>query len=106
MATSLYLFVMASVYILHSPSSDKFYIGFNTLSVEERTARHLQEYYQNKFTSSYADWNLFFQLKCETNEQARKIEAHIKKMKSKAYIKNLIKFPEIYEKLLQKFKDS
>ena len=97
---------MASVYILHSPSADKYYIGFTTLLVEERLDRHLKEYYQNKFTAAYADWMLFIEINCETNEQARKIEAHIKKMKSKVYIKNLMKYPDMIEKLLQKYKDS
>jgi putative endonuclease len=97
---------MATVYILHSKSADKFYIGFTSIQIEERFERHLNGYYQNKFTATYSDWILFCEIKCESNEQARKIEAHIKKMKSKVYINNLIKYPEIIEKLLQKFKDS
>ena len=97
---------MATVYILYSKFADKFYIGYTTIQVEDRLERHLKKYYQNKFTSTYSDWELFCEIECETNEQARKIEAHIKKMKSKVYINNLIKYPEIIEKLLKKIKDS
>jgi putative endonuclease len=38
-----------------------------------------------------------------TIEQAHKIENHIKKMKSKKYIENLKKYPEISLRLLQKY---
>jgi len=71
---------MATVYILYSKFADKFYIGFTTIQVEDRLERHLKKYYQNKFTSTYSDWELFCEIECETNEQARKIEAHIRKM--------------------------
>ena len=97
---------MSRVYILFSKTADKFYIGFTTLQVEERIERHFKGYYKNKFTSTYNDWELFCEIECESADQARKIEVHIKKMKSKVYINNLQKYPEIIEKLLQKFKDS
>jgi putative endonuclease len=97
---------MATVYILHSKFADKFYTGFTTIQVEDRLERHFNGYYKNKFTAAYSDWYLFCEIKCETNEQARKIEVHIKKMKSKIYIKNLIKYPEIIAKLIQKYKES
>ena len=35
---------------------------------------------------------------------ARKIETHIKKMKSRTYCKNLLKYDEIMEKLIEKYR--
>ena len=37
-------------------------------------------------------------------DEARNIEAHIKKMKSKTYIENLKKYSDLREKLLEKYK--
>ncbi len=93
----------AYCYILYSQSYDKFYIGFTTLSVEERLKHHLQHYYDNKYTKFTDDWKVFLEIECKDNEQARNVEKHIKKMKSKVYIRNLKKYPEIIEKLLNKY---
>ena len=94
---------MATVYILYSKSAEKFYVGFTTIPTNERLQRHLNNYYQNKFTSPFKDWELFYEIPCESEKQARLIEAHIKKMKSKQYILNLGAFPEISQKLLEKY---
>jgi len=94
---------MAVVYILHSSIADKFYIGFTNLSAEERLNRHLNHYYKKSFTSKYSDWTLFLEIFCHSDSQARKIEKHIKKMKSKHYLRNLVAFPEISQKLLEKY---
>ena len=96
---------MSSVYILHSQLQDKFYIGFTTEDVNLRTERHNTDYYPNKFTSRFKPWLIFWKLECTSDKQARLIEKHIKNMKSKIYIHNLVKYPEIAEKLLQKFRD-
>jgi len=40
---------------------------------------------------------------CKTIEQAVFVETRIKKMKSRKYIENLIKFPEMIEKILKDF---
>ena len=94
----------AIVYILYSSSLDKYYIGFTTSSPEERLERHLGHYYGTAFTGEASDWILYWEMICEHESQARKIERHIKKMKSKAYIQNLARFPEIAEKLLMKYR--
>jgi putative endonuclease len=90
---------MPCVYILYSPSYDKFYIGATTIAAESRLERHLEKFYENKFTGSISDWQLFFEIGCDTMKQALQIEKHIKKMKSKKYLADLKKFPEIEEKL-------
>jgi len=91
------------VYILLSEKSNKFYVGQTSLQPEERLAQHNSGHYDEKFTLSGIPWNLFYVIKCVSREQAIKIERHIKNMKSRKYIEDLKKFPEISEKLLVKY---
>ena len=93
------------VYILHSKSLDRFYTGLTALALEERLQNHISKKYSNlNFTQKADDWELFSFIPCESLSQARLIELHIKKMKSKIYIHNLKKYPEIAENLLSKYK--
>ena len=96
---------MATVYILFSKSLQVFYTGVTTISVEQRLQNHLNEYYENKFTHKAKDWTVFLEIQCGTIKQAQHIEAHIKKMKSKIYIKNLNSYPEMIQKLLEKYNE-
>jgi len=92
------------VYILFSKSLNRFYIGVTTLRIEERIQNHIDKKYGNlNFTQKANDWQLFHFIECENFSQARNIELHIKKMKSKIYIQNLKKYPDIEKKLLKKF---
>jgi putative endonuclease len=59
-----------------------------------------------KYTYNADDWTLFFSINCDSKSQALAIEKHIKTMKSKVYIENLNKHPEIIEKLLDKYSAS
>ena len=93
------------VYVLYSKKLDRFYTGVTTLQVEERVENHLQKVYRKlNFTQKSDDWILFWSMECESFKQARNIELHIKKMKSKIYIQNLSKYPEIGNKLLLKYR--
>ena len=47
------------------------------------------------YTSKGIPWVLFLVLECTSREQARKVELHIKRMKSKQYIRNLKKYSEM-----------
>jgi len=94
---------MASVYILYSPLLDSYYIGATSVSVQERYSRHLNHYYDNKYTAKADDWVLFFDFDCDSLSQAMKIEKHIKNMKSKKYIQNLRQYPEIIAKLKSRY---
>jgi putative endonuclease len=78
-------------------------MGATTIAVETRLERHLEKYYGNKFTSKATDWELFIEITCDSMKQALLIEGHIKRMKSKKYILNLRKFPDIAEKLKIKY---
>ena len=95
---------MHFVYILYSKKLNRFYIG-ETFDVLVRIKRHNSDYYDNKFTAKGKPWELFLKVDCQHKKQALKVEQHIKKMKSKVYIKNMKKYPEIVNKLLEKYKD-
>jgi putative endonuclease len=94
---------MPCVYILYSPSCDQFYTGATTIAVENRLERHLIKHYENNFTTKTQEWELFFEIECDTINQALKIEKHIKSMKRKIYIANLKKYPDMSEKLKLKY---
>ncbi len=95
---------MASVYILFSPSLNKFYTG-SCVNIEQRLQEHINKTYSNSFTSITSDWELYFSIDNIDGNIARKIETHIKAMKSKKYIENLKMYSEIIEKLISKFSD-
>jgi putative endonuclease len=77
-----------------------------TENVEDRLKKHNLNYYGSKYTSKANDWMVFISIRCETSNQALKIEKHIKSMKSKTYIENLKKYPEIIQKLFVKYKSN
>ncbi len=93
---------MASVYILSSKKLNKFYIG-SCLDLEERLIEHRNKKFANSFTSVADDWELFLEISELEGSIARKIENHVKSMKSKKYIENLKKYPEMRSKLISNF---
>ena len=93
---------MASVYILFSKTGDCFYVG-SCRDLTKRVEQHIAKKYKNSFTTKYSDWETYFSIDNLKYTQARKIETHIKKMKSKTYIQNLKKYPEISERLVEKY---
>jgi len=93
---------MATVYILHSQSIDRFYVG-SCLDLDSRLDQHLNNTFINSFTKTASDWEVFFLIKKLNYQEARNIEKHIKKMKSKAYIQNLKKYSKISEKLINEY---
>ena len=95
---------MHQVYILFSEKLNRHYIGY-TSNLEERMVFHKNSE-NRKFTYNASDWELFYTIECSSKEQGLKIEKHIKAMKSKLYIANLIKYPEIAEKMKIKFHDN
>src|SRR5689334_8201070 len=92
---------MASCYILYSKKLDQFYVGITTTDVSIRTVKHNSGSYGNhRFTAKTDDWEVFLAIECSDNSQSVMIEKHIKKMKSRTYIENLKKYPEMVEELL------
>lgn len=66
--------------------------------------QHLNKDFSKSFTANADDWELFLFIDELDYTQAREIEAHIKRMKSRTYIYNLKKYPEIGNKLKTKYK--
>ncbi len=93
---------MASVYILYSKTADLFYTG-STKDQEQRLIYHEEKEFKSSFTAKYSDWELYFSIDNLNASTAKKIESHIKKMKSKIYIQNLKRYPEMVEKLIARF---
>ena len=89
---------MAAVYILYSDHARKYYIG-SCQNVPERLSQHLIQYFPKAYTSQAKDWVIYFQIDHLTYSQARKIERHIKRMKSKKFIEDLTRYPAIVERL-------
>lgn len=92
---------MNIVYILHSNKLNRFYIGF-TSDFNTRIEFH-RNAQSHKFTSNADDWELFLKITCDSKTQGLQIEKHIKNMKSKTYIENLIQYPDIILKLKDKY---
>ena len=95
---------MSYLYILFSLKLNKFYTG-SCLNLKQRLSDHKNKTHTNSFTKVTDDWELYFEMKELDFVIVRKIEDYIKSMKSKKYIENLKKYPEIAKKLISKFYD-
>ena len=93
---------MASFYILYSATADIFYTG-STKDFVNRFEYHKNKVFSSGFTAKYSDWEVFFVSRDIPIGAARKIELHIKRMKSRQYIMNLKKYPDLSEKLISKY---
>jgi putative endonuclease len=78
------------------------YIG-SCLNLMERLEEHKSKLYSKCFTSKDSSWKLFFEIPDLAYQQARNIESHIKRMKSSNYILNIVMYPEMIEKLKEKY---
>lgn len=96
------LFYMYSVYILYSPKLDKFYTG-QSMNIESRIDMHNQKEFSGSFATQCNDWGLYFTMECNSRRQAILIEKHVRRMKSRKYLANLKTYPEIVEKLKEKY---
>ncbi|GAB2765526.1 GIY-YIG nuclease family protein [Salinimicrobium soli] len=93
---------MAQVYVIYSPSIDSYYIG-SCSDFDERLKQHLNGEYTLAFTKKAADWQEYILFDNLSYSQARQMEVHIKKMKSRKYLVNLKQYEEMRLKLLEKF---
>ena len=97
---SLYLqafLIMPSCYILHSSKLDKYYVG-STNDIIRRLADHNRG--KEKFTKTGCPWILVYKEDFARLTEARNRERIIKKQKSKKYIQNLKRYPEISQNLI------
>ena len=93
------------LYILHSKTSTKYYIG-ETHDVKERILKHNQHGYTNAFSKIANDWTLALNFECIDRNEALFLERFIKKMKSKIFIEKIIQNPEILKDILSKNKNT
>ncbi|WP_318312268.1 GIY-YIG nuclease family protein [Flagellimonas crocea] len=93
---------MDSVYIIYSKRLDKYYVGESS-DIDSRLLQHNNGFFKNSYTAQVNDWEAFLIIPCDSRSQSRKIELHIKKMKSRKYLENLKKYPEMVSKLLEKY---
>jgi len=84
-----------------------YYVGATQNNVAQRVIKHNNAHYgKNHFTAVAKDWVVFLDIKVSSFEHALRIEKHIKKMKSKIYIQNLKKYPEMLASLIIKTADT
>lgn len=76
------------VYILFSEKLNRHYTGATT-NIDVRMDFH-ENAENHKYTHRANDWKQIFTLECDNKAQMLAIEKHIKSMKSKVYIQNLI----------------
>ena len=91
---------MATLYILYSPIINKYYIG-SCINLSERLMDHKIGKYNNSYTAKSNDWILFYCMEHLGYKQARLIEKHIKRMKSRKYIEDLKKYESISASLIK-----
>jgi len=90
-------------YIIYSKFLNRYCIGYSC-DIEERLSFHNSGYFGGKsFTHRSNDWEVYILIPCESIEQAIFLEQRIKKMKSRIYIENLKKYPELIEKIMKEF---
>ena len=91
----------ACVYILFSEKLNRFYIGVTQASVEQRLIKHNSHSYgSHRYSSTTNDWKVFLTIEVNDYSHAVRIERKIKSMKSKIYINNLKRYPELLQKLI------
>jgi putative endonuclease len=75
--------------------------------LQQRINIHNQALYGSKcFTASAKDWRLIIFIQTENYTHAIRLERKIKAMKSSKYIENLLKYPELIEKIILETKST
>jgi putative endonuclease len=74
---NLFFIITATVYILYSPTLQKFYVGFTTGNVAERLNKHLANH--KGFTAKAKDWTIVHTEEYPDKPSAMQREREIKK---------------------------
>ena len=91
---------MCFTYIIYSPSLDTYYIGACQQDLLERLNNHnIAKYGSNHFTARASDWEIFFSFQTNSYDHAIRIERKLKSMKSRIYLENLKKYPDLVDKI-------
>ena len=93
---------MHLVYILCSRSRNKYYVG-ETDDVDRRLLLNNNGHFKGAFTSQTGDWQVSLIIECRDRSHSLLIEKAVKGRKNRNYIKNLIKYPELVERLVLRF---
>ena len=80
---------MAWLYILHSPTLDRYYVGHTTESLDERLRKHLSMH--QGWTARAKDWILVYAEEHPDKASAYRRERAIKAWKSKTRIAELVR---------------
>ena len=91
---------MSFCYIIYSPQLDSYYTG-SCANFDLRLKAHNSKKYAASFTSKSDDWKRFIVIQTQTNKHAIRLERKIKQMKSRVFIENLKKYPELLNKIKQ-----
>ncbi|TSJ44388.1 GIY-YIG nuclease family protein [Mucilaginibacter corticis] len=89
-------------YIIYSASTKKFYVG-QTDNLILRLEQHNLYTFIKSSTKYGIPWDVYLVIECCNRKQAVNIESHLKKMKSTKYYQSLKMYPEIAEKLKEKY---
>ena len=76
-----------------------------TEDLDQRIIHHNTPIDGLKFTAKGIPWKLFLSVPCQSKEHAAKLEKLIKSKKSKIFIENLKKYPELIEKIVKQASD-
>ncbi len=91
---------MYHLYILHSETSGKYYIG-QTNNIDRRLEEH-NSLSINSFTSKYRPWSLMISIPFENRSQAMKAEKYLKK-KPRDFIRRVIADQDLQEYIVAKY---
>ena len=70
-----------------------------TENLQQRIHQHNNPIRLKKFTAKGIPWQLFIAIPCSSKEHALKLEKAIKAKKSRVFIENLKRYPELVEKI-------
>jgi len=79
---------MYTVYILYSEEASRYYIGYTSLSLNDRLNKHLSNH--SGYTGKFKDWNLVYTESFNLKSEALRREKVLKNWKSKRRIQQLI----------------
>jgi putative endonuclease len=89
-------------YILKSEKLRRFYTGVCQDDLDERISKHNQKLYgSHRYTAKANDWQLFLSIQLDDFAHAVRLERKIKSMKSRKFIENLKKYPELLNKVIK-----
>src|SRR5690606_3812500 len=90
---------MHYLYILYSKSTDRFYVGQSS-DVLSRLDLHNTHHFKGAFTKIASDWEIAMAFPCTQKKDALFLERFVKRMKSKAFIRKVIAYPEVLTAIL------